>query len=452
MRPPRSPGGSAAPERSLTAPAARAAAAHPEEEVVAERSVFKARRVANATVTGWLPEHAVLTEGERIRAVVPQRELSVDVATTHRVHDLGDVSLLPGLVDVHAHMHCSATPDAYHLVTTESHEALLLRAASNVRAALLSGVTTLRDIGSKNEIAFPIREAVRRGVVPGPRLLLSGTPITTTAGHCWMFGTEADTLEEVVTAVRRQKKLGADCIKMMATGGMFTPTANPRTVQYPVATLRAAVREAERLDMQIVAHTLSADGVRNCAEAGIHHLVHGRWLSADPRKGLEYDPEVSNRLAANGQAVDVTFGLHLLAHEAVAAGAPAPRPHWSVTAAPVSMEEHVEVTRDMRARGVRFITGLDMGMAHARFDASSANARAFVKWFDFSPWQALAVSTLGSAEAMRLGHEIGAIRPGHAADLMSVAGDPAVDIAALGEAVDVVQAGRPVKLGRRPLV
>ena len=176
----------------------------------------------------------------------------------------------------------------------------------------MSGVTTLRDIGSKNEIAFPIRDAVRRGVIPGPRLILTGTPITTTAGHCWMFGTEADTVDEVVTAVRRQKKLGADCIKMMATGGMFTPTANPRTVQYPAATLRAAVVEAERLDMQIVAHTLSADGVRNCVEAGIHHLVHARWLSSNPQKGLDYDREVSSRIAANGQAVDVTFGLHLL--------------------------------------------------------------------------------------------------------------------------------------------
>ena len=124
---------------------------------MAERSVFKARRVANATVSGWLPDHAVLTEGGRIKAVVAQRELPPDVAATHRVHDLGDVSLLPGLVDVHAHMHCSATPDAYHLVTTESHEALLLRSAANVRTALMSGVTTLRDIGSKNEIAFPIR-------------------------------------------------------------------------------------------------------------------------------------------------------------------------------------------------------------------------------------------------------------------------------------------------------
>jgi imidazolonepropionase-like amidohydrolase len=116
------------------------------------------------------------------------------------------------------------------------------------------------------------------------------------------------------------------------------------------------------------------------------------------------------------------------------------------------MEEHVEVTRDMRARGVRFITGLDMGMAHARFDASSANARAFVKWFDYSPWQAMAVSTVESAEAMRLGHEVGAIRPGFVADLMSVAGDPATDIALLGDSVDVVLAGRPVKLGGRALV
>jgi imidazolonepropionase-like amidohydrolase len=116
------------------------------------------------------------------------------------------------------------------------------------------------------------------------------------------------------------------------------------------------------------------------------------------------------------------------------------------------MEEHVEVTRDMRARGVRFITGLDMGMAHARFDASAANARAFVKWFDYSPWQALAVSTVESAEAMRLGHEVGAVRPGFVADLMSVAGDPAADIARLGDAVDVIQAGRPVKLGRRALL
>jgi imidazolonepropionase-like amidohydrolase len=419
---------------------------------VSQRSVFKARRVANETVSGWLPDHAVVVEGERIAAILPAARLPRDAADTTRIHDLGDVSLLPGLVDCHSHLHCSATPDAYHLVTSESHERLLLRAAANARAALLSGVTTLRDIGSRNEVVFPLREAIRAGVVPGPRLLLAGTPITTTAGHCHMFGAEADTLDQVVIAVRRQKKLGADCIKMMATGGMFTPTANPRTVQYPAATLRAAVVEAERLDMQIVAHTLSAEGVRNCVEAGIHHLVHARWYSADRAKGLEYDPEVSRSMADRGLWADVTWGLHLLGQEAVEAGATALRPHWSVAAHPVSVEEHLDTARDMRARGVRFITGLDMGMAHARFDASSANARAFVKWLGYTPWQAIAASTRDTAEAMRLGGEIGALRPGLIADLVSVTGDPALDIAALGTAVDVVQAGRPVKLGGRALV
>jgi imidazolonepropionase-like amidohydrolase len=414
--------------------------------------VVCARRVANAELSAWLPDHAVRIDGPRISAVLPAGELPRDVAEAHRVHDLGDVSLLPGLVDVHSHMHCSATPDAYPLVTTESHERLVMRAAANVRAVLLSGVTTLRDLGSRNEVAFAVRDAVRAGVIPGPRLLVAGTPITTTAGHCHMFGTEADTLDQVVVAVRRQKKLGADCIKVMATGGMFTPTANPRTAQYPAAILTAAVREATRLDLPVAAHTLSAEGVRNCVEAGVHHLIHARWYSADPRKGLEYDGGLAKRIADQGQWVDVTLGLLLLGQEAMAAGAPARVAHWAVSATPVSEDEHLAATRDMRARGVRFCTGLDMGMSHARFDASSANARAFVRWLGYSPWEAIRASTAESAESLGLGAEVGAIRPGLVADLVAVAGDPARDIAALGDAVDVFQAGRPVKLDRRSLV
>jgi imidazolonepropionase-like amidohydrolase len=123
-----------------------------------------------------------------------------------------------------------------------------------------------------------------------------------------------------------------------------------------------------------------------------------------------------------------------------------------VAAHPVSAEEHLDTARDMRARGVRFVTGLDMGMAHARFDASAANARAFVKWLGYAPWPAIAASTRDTAEAMRLGDEVGSIRPGLVADLVAVAGDPAADIAALGTAVDVVQAGRLVKRDGRALV
>jgi imidazolonepropionase-like amidohydrolase len=150
--------------------------------------------------------------------------------------------------------------------------------------------------------------------------------------------------------------------------------------------------------------------------------------------------------------VDITLGLHLLGQEAVAAGAPPRRPHWAVGTMPVSDEEHVATARDMRARGARFVTGLDMGMTHARFDASAANARAFVRWLGYTPWQALAASTLESAESLRLGGLVGSLRPGLVADMLTVAGDPADDIAAFGEVLDVVQSGRFVKRAGRALV
>jgi imidazolonepropionase-like amidohydrolase len=342
--------------------------------------------------------------------------------------------------------------DAYQLVTTESLQTLMVRSAKNIRDVLLSGVTTLRDLGSRNEICFPIRDAVRSGVIPGPRLILAGTPITTTAGHCWFFGTEADTEAQVVTAVRQQKKEGADVIKMMSTGGMFTPTANPRTPQYPASTLRAAVVEAERLEMQIAAHSLAAQGVKNCVEAGIHHIIHGRWYPSDVTQPLAFDHDTVQRLVDNGQWVDPTFGHQLLKNEAHEAGFPEKPPHPAVAASPVTPEDNIAATREMRAMGVQFTTGLDMGMAWADFAGSSANSRAFVKWFDYSEWETITAATVDTARALGLGSEVGAIAPGKVADLMAVAGDPAADIAALGDCTDVVQRGKPVKLGGAALV
>ena len=127
-----------------------------------ERRLFKARRVADPTVSGWLPDHAVLVEGERITAVLPAARLPGDAAETSRIHDLGDVSLLPGLVDCHAHLHCSATPDAYRLVTSESPERLVLRAAAS---------TTRRRRARHHRRARHLRPTVRRA----ERIFRAGT-------------------------------------------------------------------------------------------------------------------------------------------------------------------------------------------------------------------------------------------------------------------------------------
>ena len=163
-------------------------------------------------------------------------------------------SILPGFIEMHSHIHCSSEADAYEHITTESNETFLLRGTQAVRAALSSGVTTMRDLGSRNEVVFPLRQGISDGIIPGPRLLVAGTPITTTGGHCNMFGTEANTSAEVVKAIRNQFKLGADCIKIMSTGGGFTPGTNVRAPQYTSEVLKNAVDDADRLGLKVAAH------------------------------------------------------------------------------------------------------------------------------------------------------------------------------------------------------
>ncbi len=416
-------------------------------------TAFIAARVANAEVSGWLPDHAVLVDSGRITAVTPVSQLPSDVESKYTVLDMGDVSLLPGLCDAHCHMHCSATPDAQQEALTEKPDKLLMRATDAMRRILMSGTTTVRDIGARNDVSFSVLGGINSGAIPGPRLICTGTPITITAGHCWFFGTEADTTEEVVHAVRRQVKLGARAIKMMSTGGMFTPTANPRLPQYDVDTLRAAVYEAERLNVQIVAHTLSAQGTRNCVEAGIHHLIHARWLDRDPTKKLAFDPQVADQMAENGQWVDPTIGHHLLGVEARAAQEDTvPKTPWSMQQVTITEEEHLETLQGMINAGVRFTAGLDMGMPYADHAKSGANAWAYHEWLGWDTWRAIRANTADTAEALLLGDEVGRIEPGKIADLAAFRGDPAANIRQLVNAATVVQGGNVVKLNGESLV
>ena len=425
----------------------------PNGVIVPESTVFIAARVANAEVSGWLPDHAVLVDDGRITAVTPKSQLPSDIWRNYSILDLGDVSLLPGLCDAHCHMHCSATPDAQVEALTEKPDKLLMRATHAMRRILMSGTTTVRDIGARNDVSFSILDGIQTGAIPGPRLICAGTPITITAGHCWFFGTEADTKEEVVQAIRRQVKLGARAIKMMATGGMFTPTANPRMPQYDVDTLRAAVNEAERMNVQIVAHTLSAQGTKNCVEAGIHHLIHARWLDLDPSKRLAFDPRVAEQMAENGQWVDPTIGHHLLGVEAREAEEEyVPQKPWSMKQVEITEEEHLETIHGMSQAGVRFTAGLDMGMPHSDHAKSGANAWAYHEWLEWDTWRAIRANTADTAEALLVGDQVGRIEPGKIADLAAFRGDPASNIRELVNAATVVQSGNVVKLNGESLV
>lgn len=424
---------------------------------MATRQLVRAARVANAALDGWLPDAAVRLADGRIESVGDGADLPSDIASTHEVHDLGDVSLLPGFVETHIHMHFAAAPDYREIARPEPVERSIIRATAAMRALLLSGATTARDTGSREDVALAIRSAVRDGLLPGPRLIVVGAPITTTAGHYWFLGAEADTTDAVVARIRAAKKAGVDAIKLMASGGGYTPTSNPRSQQYGAETIGAAVSEAHRLGLPVLAHSLTALSTRRCAEAGVDTIIHGGvWWTDYPVRdqAYAYDPTVADRIAERGIWVDPTIGEVELHREHDAAGLP-PKPefeHWALPDVPSELEPRLGFMQDMAARGVRFIGGMGMGMPIVTFDSVACSAQVYARLLGFDPWRAIRAITVDAAASLGLAGEVGAIRAGLAADLVAVDGDPIADLATLRRARDVMHDGHLVVRAGRPLV
>ncbi|MCE2456855.1 MAG: amidohydrolase family protein [Dehalococcoidia bacterium] len=407
--------------------------------------VLKADRLIDGTGSDPVKDAAVVVKDGRISEVTTQDKLQIGEREDVDVIDVAGGTLMPGFIEMHSHIHCSAQADAYTHITTESNETFIMRGTKAVRAALSSGVTTMRDLGSRNQVILPIKSAIENNIIPGPRLIAAGTPITTTGGHCNMFGTEADTADEVVTAIRNQFKLGADCIKVMSTGGGFTPGTNVRAPQYPVETLKAAVTDAERLGLRVAAHCHASAGVRNCVDAGIHNLIHCSWLAENEEDMYDYDTDYADMIAEKGIYVDPTLALGRLnalrgrvrAGGGQGMGDPARR---------------FEILRDMWDRGVKFVTGMDSGMTNANFDDFAYIPQVMVEEMHISPMEAIVCSTQTSAECLGLEDEIGTLEAGKSADVVIVNGDPSEDITALHNVNTIVTQGAVAKRDNELLI
>ena len=400
--------------------------------------ILKADRLIDGSSAKVMPHAAVVIEGDTISKVCSQSELAETELDDARVIDSSNGTLMPGFIEMHSHIHCSAESDAYTHITTETNETFLLRGSQAVRSALSSGVTTMRDLGSKNEVVFPLKQSIEDGIVPGPRLLVAGTPITTTGGHCNTFGTEADSSDQVVTAIRNQFKLGADHIKIMSTGGGFTPGTNVRAPQYDWTTLRDAVKDAERLGLKVAAHCHATEGVKNCVKAGIHNLIHCSWLSENPEELYDYDPDVVDQIAEKGIYVDPTLAL---SHLNKLRG----RVKTPDSGAMADPERRFEILRDMWDRGVKFVTGMDSGMTNAHFDDFAYIPEVMVNSMGISPMEAITCATKTSSECLGKESEIGTITPGKSADVLIINGDPSEKIEALHNVDTIVARGSVVK-------
>jgi imidazolonepropionase-like amidohydrolase len=363
---------------------------------------------------------AVLIQDGAIQAVGPRAD--VVAPADAEIVDLPDTSIVPGIVDGHVHLMLAVPDDPFAALAQRDPSRMLAWGSANALACLAAGLTTIYDCGGPGDATLVLRDAIRDGLVAGPRLLAAGAPITTTAGHCHWLGNRADTQDEVVKAVRRLVQQEADFVKVMATGGSLTPVSNRYTPQYSEAELTALAAEAHRLKRRVVAHCNAAEGIRRSVPAGVDILAHCNWLGPTPEY-LDYDDAVARRMGEQGTFVDMNIG-GAIGPLAGRDGVPRDWPHGE----PVP-ETRWEIGRQMQRHGVGvYLTSDAIGRDYGLLPRSIATMPA-----RFGDAPADLVSRISSvpARAMGLHEQVGTLRPGLSADLLVIPGDAERDLRGL---------------------
>jgi imidazolonepropionase-like amidohydrolase len=330
--------------------------------------------------------------------------------------DLAGRTVLPGLIDAHVHVMSDVerSPGFGPRVPLKGEEPrptelrwfILAKAA---REFLRAGFTTIRDVGSYDDEAIVLREAVRLELLDGPRILSCGRIISASAPGARLFGTmyqEADGPWEMRRAVREQIRRGADYIKVMATGARSVEREDPEPAQMTRDELDAVVDEAHRMGLRVAAHAEGLDGARMALEAGVDTIEHG--LS------LHREPELLDLMVERGVVLVPTLTtFHDLAERFAAEFSPA-----LVAQAERQRDEAYQTLAAARDAGVTLALGFDSG-------PPGSNALELIRMVEggLSPAQAIVAATAGSARALGLGDR-GTLEPGKVADLVIVDGDP----------------------------
>ena len=236
-----------------------------------------------------LPAAGLLVEDGLIRRIGRAADFSLEPDLP--VRDCTGKTIMPGLINCHVHFLIEPYAwDSYQKITTESDASICLRGMENLAKLLASGVTFARDMGGCRRIEFELRNAVETGRIPGPDLLLSGTFLSITGGHCWWLSRQCDGETEFVRGAREQLRDGADLVKLLVTGGYARPKMQvnhaimPDSPQMNVREIAAVVEEAHARGKKVAAHCNGLTGVLRAAQAGVDSIEHGQFNDVrDPR-------------------------------------------------------------------------------------------------------------------------------------------------------------------------
>jgi imidazolonepropionase-like amidohydrolase len=406
---------------------------------ITSKKVFKAKWIFDGTGRAPIKEGVILVEGDEIKSIGSQDQIKIPHGSDNTRIDLGNSFVLPGLINAHSHLVLPGVEGPVETWMKHNDGILLMQAAINARCELSTGITTLADLGARNQVSFTLRKAIKLGLTKGPRLILSGRPLTRKRGHCWFFNGEADGPDEIRKKVRELVGEGADIIKVMVTGGGTIGT-NSYLPAYDQDELNTATRTAHILGKKTLAHCSSTVGIKMALEAGFDTIVHAHFY--EPNGIRKFRPKLAERLSSEGIYVNPTLQVNLNRINAAQAKGDT-----------LSVEEKKKIdTRlqqlddvaEMIKFGVKIIAGSDAGWVINPFGNFVSELEALVK-IGLSPLDTLLAATIEPARALGYSETVGTLEPGKKADMLVIASDPTKNISALREINSIWLGGKQIQ-------
>ncbi len=371
----------------------------------------------------------VTNEGFKSQTVSVDTVSGQVVQTVREADQIVDVQgkyLVPGLINAHTHivMAADGRERAGQDVTLDT-----LVALQNLQDAIASGVTTIRDAGSTDNIDLKLATKIRQQRLQLPDIIGSGAALTMTGGHGSKIGMEVDGVDEVRKAARWNLKHGAQTIKLMATGGVSLDGEQPTDEQLSVEELTAAVLEAHHKGKPAMAHAQGTQGIKNAILAGVDSVEHAVYL----------DDETIQMLLETNTAIVPTMAApwQMLQHKDDI-------PAYMYDKASALWEAHQQSIRDAAAAGVNVVMGTDAGTSYNDFKSGPGVEIRLLASVGMTPEQVLLASTVRGAELLGIAERVGELVPGKDADMLILDRDPLQDLAVLTDAPRVIKRGQAV--------
>ena len=414
------------------------------EDAAPKQTVITAARYLDVT-TGKYVEHPAIFVGAngRITGIADARTVKWGADVKHI--DMGDKTLLPGLIDMHVHLDSPADIGGWRgLEYTDSFFAMT--AVSNGRAMLDAGFTTVRNVGSQNWNDIGLQQAVDSGRVVGPRVVGAGYALGVTGGHCDVTGLPpsmdkgrkaegvGDSPEELRYQVRRQKKYGARVIKICATGGVFSHNDEPGQQQMTAAELSAVADEAHMAGLRVAAHAHGAEGIKAAIRAGIDTIEHASLVDDEGIK------------LATERKQPVWFAMDIYNTDYTQAEG---KKNGVLEDSLRKDREIGQLQRDNFRKafkaGVRMVFGSDAGVMPHGLVGRQFNTMVT---YGMTPLDAIRAATLNAAQALGWEKDVGVIGIGRFADFVAIDGDPLANVRELEGVDGVIKGGVVIERAR----